>query len=44
MQEMKEIRVRFLGWGDALEEAWQPAPVLLPGVSHEQRRPAGYSP
>ena len=23
---------------------WQPAPVFLPGKSHEQRNPAGYSP
>ena len=26
------------------KRAWQPTPVLLPGESHGQRRPAGYSP
>ena len=27
-------------WG----RAWQPTPVFLPGESHEQRGPVGYSP
>ena len=29
---------------DALEESMQPTPVFLPGESHGQRSPAGYSP
>ena len=34
--------VRLLGWEDLLEK--QPTPVFLPGQSHGQRRPVGYSP
>ena len=30
---MWETWVLSLGWEDALEEAWQPTPVLLPGES-----------
>ena len=32
--------VRKIPW----RRAWQPTPVLLPGESHGQRSPAGYSP
>ena len=31
--------VRKLPW----RRKWQPTPVFLPGKSHGQRRPAGYS-
>ena len=38
-------QVRSLHQEDPLERrAWQPTPVLLPGESHGQRGPAGYSP
>ena len=40
----QEMRVQFLGWEDPLEEEWHPTPVFLPGKSHGQRSPAGYSP
>ena len=33
-----------MGQEDSLKEAWKPTPVLLPGESHGQRNPAGYSP
>ena len=33
-----------LGWGDPLEEGWQPTPVFLPGESHGQRSLVGYCP
>ena len=29
MQEMQETWVQSLGWGDPLEEGWQPIPVFL---------------
>ena len=33
------------GWGRLpWRRAWQPTPVFLPGESHGQRSPAGYSP
>ena len=35
--------VPFLGREDPLRRAWQPTPVFLPGESHGQRNPAGYS-
>ena len=41
---MQETQVRSLGQEDPLEEGMAPTPVLLPGESHEQRSPAGYSP
>ena len=41
---MQEMWVRLLGWGDPLEEEWQPTPVFLPGKSHGQRSLVGYSP
>ena len=43
-QEMQEIWVWSLGWEDPLEEEMQPTPVFLPGESHWQRSPVGYSP
>ena len=33
-----------LGWEDLWRRAWQPAPVFLPGESHEWRSLAGHSP
>jgi len=33
-----------LGQKDPLEREWQPTPVFLPGKSHGQRSPVGYSP
>ena len=44
MQEMQEILVGSLGQEDALEEAWQPTPIFLPGKFHAQKNLAGYSP
>ena len=38
------MQVRSLGREDPLEEVCQPTPVFLPGASHAQRSPAGYSP
>ena len=35
---------RSLGWEDPWRRKWQPTPVFLPGESHGQRIPAGYSP
>ena len=39
-----ELWVRFLGWEDLLEKAWQLTPVFLPGEPHGQRSLAGYTP
>jgi len=36
----KHPRVRKTPW----RRAWQPTPVLFPGVSHGQRSLVGYSP
>ena len=44
MQEIQEILVGSLGQEDALEEAWQPIPIFLPGKFHGQKNLAGYSP
>ena len=44
MQEMKETLVPSLGQEVPWRRAWQPTPVFLPGESHGQRSPAGYSP
>ena len=44
VQEMLEMRVRFLGQEDPLEEAWQPTPVFLAAESHGQKSLVGYSP
>ena len=41
---VQETQDRSLGREDALEEGMQPTPVLLPGKSHGQRSPVGYSP
>ena len=38
------MQVRSLGHEDPLDEAWQPAPVFLPGESHGQRSLESYSP
>ena len=42
----RDIRdeVPSLGWEDALEAAWQPTPVFLPGELHGQRSLVDYSP
>ena len=44
MQEMQEMRVQSLGQEDPLEEGLATHSVYLPGESHGQRSPAGYSP
>ena len=44
LQVTQEMRVRFLGEEDSLEEEWQPTPAFLPREFHGQRRLAGYSP
>ena len=36
---MWEAGVRFLGWEDPLEKAWQPTPVLLPGKIPWKEKP-----
>ena len=33
--------VQSLGWGDPLEEAWQPTPVFLPRESPWTEEPGG---
>ena len=43
MHEVCETWVPSQGQEDALQEAWQPTPVFLPGESHGQRGLAGYS-
>ena len=44
MQEMQETQVQLLSQEEALEEAWQPTPVFVPGEFHGHRSLAGYSP
>ena len=44
MQEIQETQVQSLDQEDTLEEGMQPTPVFLPGESHGQRSPEGYSP
>ena len=44
LPSMLESWVRSLGQQDTLRRKWQPTPVFLPGESHGQRSPAGYSP
>ena len=42
---MQDTWVRFLGWEDSPGEGkWQPTLVFLPGKSHGQSSPEGYSP
>ena len=44
---VRKTQVWSLGWEDPLEKEWQPTngnPVFLPGESHGQRGPVGYSP
>ena len=41
---MRETWVRSLGWEDPWKRNWQPTPAFLPGETHGERRPAGYSP
>ena len=41
---MRETWVQFLGWEDPLEKEMAIHSALLPGKSHEQRSPIGYSP
>ena len=41
---MQETGVQSLGQEDPLEKEWLPAPMFLPGESHGQRSPVGYSP
>jgi len=44
VQEIRETRVRSLGWEDPLEKETAATPVFLPGESHGWRSPAGYRP
>ena len=41
---MQEMKVRSLGQKIPWRRAWHPTPVFLPGESHGQRSPVGYSP
>ena len=41
---VRETQVQSLGQEDALQEGMQPTPVFLPGESHGQKSPEGYSP
>ena len=45
-QYTRHRRHRFSHWVGKTpwRRAWQPTPVFLPGKSHGQRSPAGYSP
>ena len=38
------MQVQSLGLEDTLEKEMEPTPVFLPGESHGQRRPVGYTP
>ena len=38
---MWEKWVQSLGWGDPMEEGWQPTPVFLPGESSWTEEPGG---
>ena len=40
---MQEMQVQSLGWEDPLEESMATHSIFLPGESHGQRSPAGYS-
>ena len=40
---MQETQVQSLGWEDPLEKGMAATLVFLPGKSHGQRRPVGYS-
>ena len=44
MQETQETWVPSLGWEDPLEEEMATHGVFLPGKSHGQKNPVGYSP
>ena len=41
---IQETWVWSLSQEDPWRRKWQPTPIFLPGKSHEQRSPAGYSP
>ena len=41
---MQNTRVRSLGQEDPWKKEWQPTAVFLPGESHGQSEPGGYSP
>ena len=43
-QEPQEMRVQSLGWEDPLEKEMSTHSNAFAGISHEQRRLAGYSP
>ena len=40
---MQETQVQSLGQEDIRQQGMQPTPVFLPGESHGQRSPVGYS-
>ena len=44
LSAVQETRVQSLVWKIPWSRAWQPTPVFLPGESHRQKTPAGYSP
>ena len=44
LSAMQKTQVRSLSEEDPWRREWQPTPVFLPGESHGQRSPAGYSP
>ena len=41
VQETQEMWVRFLGWEDPLEDAWQPPPVFLSREFLSTEEPGG---
>ena len=43
-KSLPAMEVHSMGQEDSLKEAWKLTPVFLPGESHGQRNPAGYSP
>ena len=43
MRESQELQVQSLGQEDGPEEGKAIIPLFLPGESHEQMSPAGYS-
>ena len=42
--DLREMRLRSPGQEGTWSRKWRPTPVFLPGESHGQRGPVGYSP
>ena len=40
---MQETQIQSLSWENPLEKGMQPAPVFLPGKSHDQKTLVGYN-